>query len=599
MLSTPMDYAVRSPQVADFLTSPEVISLRASVNDKDIELIDMRRQLQKSLKEVRGLKNQLDEKEKERALSQKKHEQSVLKLERECHSKNDSIHKLNREARNLAEDLANTQKKLKDLTKEKNGRIDILKDEFKTQLDAAKKHLKDKEEAEEKVLKLRRDLSLIKHEKKLSEDLSNNEHARLKIRIQEITTQLDQATKDATRLRSQATQKDTEIKRLKQECEEKDKQLLLSTSQAPAAQFHDVRDSSASHLLPSSLPQSRRLEFELYEKEQRRKVEAMQQSLYKLQEKLDSRVQTSRKYKEAGRMLQRKVATLEAERYSKQSIIDALESRIDTLDKEMETTCQQLYETKKENDQLKAEFERELTKKEHVLREALKDKESAEHLADQERQRFEGIQAELSQLLDKNRKLDNQLMEIASISKSQKEELESLQTKSANLKRRGDSAEEHIEKLNGLLKEKDLDAERSRARYQEQQAMIERQEHELNGMRIQYESHLKKVSQVQSQMHSQRQELERFRHLHFNGHDPMRSRRTSYSREPLGDPVDAFQNDTYEDQLSYLKSELNRSMQREKALIFNIQDRDKKLENAEKYLGNMDKVVETLSKYSQ
>ena len=39
-------------------------------------------------------------------------------------------------------------------------------------------------------------------------------------------------------------------------------------------------------------------------------------------------------------------------------------------------------------------------------------------------------------------------------------------------------------------------------------------------------------------------------------------------------------------------------MQREKALILNIKDREKKLENAEKYLGNMDKVVSTLSKYT-
>ena len=300
-------------------------------------------------------------------------------------------------------------------------------------------------------------------------------------------------------------------------------------------------------------------------------------------------------------MLQRKVSTLEAERYSKQSIIEALESRIDTLDKEMETTCQQLYETKKENDSLSAEFEREMTRKEHVLREALKDKESAEQLADQERQRLDGMKVEMSQLLGENRKMEEQLSGIASVSTSQKDELETLHSKLANFKRRLESADEHIEKLNALLKEKDLDAERSRSRYQEQQMMIERQEHELNGLRLQYESHLKKVSQVQSQMHSQKQELERFKQMHL-GSDAMSSMSRSRQYHPndhtMGDPVDVFQNETYEDQVSYLKEELNKSMQREKSLIFNIQDRDKKLENAEKYLGNMDKVVQRLSKYS-
>ena len=38
------------------LASPEVISLRSSVNDKDIELLDLRRQLKKALKEVGTLK---------------------------------------------------------------------------------------------------------------------------------------------------------------------------------------------------------------------------------------------------------------------------------------------------------------------------------------------------------------------------------------------------------------------------------------------------------------------------------------------------------------------------------------------------------------
>ena len=47
-----------------------------------------------------------------------------------------------------------------------------------------------------------------------------------------------------------------------------------------------------------------------------------------------------------------------------------------------------------------------------------------------------------------------------------------------------------------------------------------------------------------------------------------------------------------------MRSELNKSMQREKALILNIKDREKKLENAEKYLRNMDKVISTLSKYT-
>ena len=41
---------------AGFLASPEVITLRASVNDKDIELLDLRRQLQKLLVESKATK---------------------------------------------------------------------------------------------------------------------------------------------------------------------------------------------------------------------------------------------------------------------------------------------------------------------------------------------------------------------------------------------------------------------------------------------------------------------------------------------------------------------------------------------------------------
>lgn len=39
-------------------------------------------------------------------------------------------------------------------------------------------------------------------------------------------------------------------------------------------------------------------------------------------------------------------------------------------------------------------------------------------------------------------------------------------------------------------------------------------------------------------------------------------------------------------------------MQREKSLILNIQDRDQKIESAERYLGNMESVVKKLSKYT-
>lgn len=48
-------FSLASPGLG-ILASPEVISLRSSVNDKDIELLDLRRQLKKALKEVGTLK---------------------------------------------------------------------------------------------------------------------------------------------------------------------------------------------------------------------------------------------------------------------------------------------------------------------------------------------------------------------------------------------------------------------------------------------------------------------------------------------------------------------------------------------------------------
>ena len=291
-------------------------------------------------------------------------------------------------------------------------------------------------------------------------------------------------------------------------------------------------------------------------------------------------------------MLQRKVAALEAERYSKQSIIESLESRVDTLDKDMEATCQQLQESKREMERIHSEHERDVEKKEEALREALREKEATEMMVERERKKAENIKHEVSQLLERSRDveiLEIKLSEATRASKTHKEEVSSLQSKADTLVRRLASADEHIAKMAALLKEKDHDAERGRSRYQEQQAMIERQEHELNGMRIQYESHMKR-------MQMQRQELDKFKTAHFSSHHVSGRSRGSHHHDLAGDPADGLQ-DAHDDQIAFLRSELNRSMQREKSLIMNIRDRDRKLENAEKYLGNMDKVVSTLSKY--
>ncbi|QDZ18770.1 hypothetical protein HOP50_02g12740 [Chloropicon primus] len=580
-----------------FLASPEVITLRASVNDKDIELIDLRRQLQKTLLEVKSVKEEVKASDEEKRDLQRKHAQSTLKLEKEVLSKNEQVRKLSKDLRQANEDSSAHQRKLKEVSKEKNQRIDLLKEEFKVQLDAAKRHQREREEGEEQVLRLKRDLSLVKHEKKLGEDLSRNEHERLKRRMQELGDQLDQATKDCARLRGTAASKDAEIKRLRREAEEKDSRLQA----AAAASAQGLPPSSwglggggpesSGHRdpqmfsVPSSLTQiaqQSKLGFELHEREQRKKVDAMQKSLYKLQEKLDSRVSTCRKYKEAGRTLQRKVASLEAERYSKQSMIDALEKRINTLDQEMESACQQLHESKRDGERLQSEFEREIEKREEAAHEALREKEAVVELLEKERRNVEAMMAEVSKLRGKEREMEMTLNETASAYRLQKEELSSLQSNASNLMRRLTSADEHIEKMGSLLKEKDLDAERSRSKYQEMQALIERQEHELNGMRMQYESQMKR-------MQMQRQELDKFKTSHFSTYNAGRSARTMYQEHDPSDATESRIQDGQEEQIAYLRSELNRSMQREKKLILNIQDREKKLENAEKYLGNMDK----------
>ncbi len=285
-----------APSPAAFLASPEVISLRSSVNDKDIELLDLRQQLQKSLQDLRAAKVDLASKDKALSAQTKKHELAVSKLEKDILSKNENIRALSKEVRELGEDAQAQQKRLKDLAREKNQRIDVLKDEFRAQLDAAKRHQKGKEDGEERILKLKRDLSLAKHEKKLSEDLSQNEHARLKSRIQELTVCLDQSTKDCARLRGATAQKEVEVRRLRQECDDKEKHLLLAASQArfPDASAYHAAGIFALHerkenahldnpAAAAAAAASRRLDFELYEKEHRHKLESMQQSMYRLQ----------------------------------------------------------------------------------------------------------------------------------------------------------------------------------------------------------------------------------------------------------------------------------------------------------------------------
>ena len=585
-----LQYSLAS--LGGFLASPEVITLRASVNDKDIELIDLRRQLQKTFVEVKSAREEIKAKEKAQEIAQKRHDQSVLKLEREVHSKNEQIHKLSREMRQATEDASASQKKLRDASKEKAQRIELLKEEFKIQLEAAKRHQREKEESQEQALKLKRELSLVKHEKKLGEDLSKNEHERLKRRLQQLSDQVDQLTKETSKAKASCASKENEIKRLREELENKENQLK---SLAGPSQLNPNPSPAILQQQQQNYSQAK-LGLELYEREHRKKLEAMQDSLYRVQEKLDARVATSRKYKDAGRMLQRKVATLEAERYSKQSIIESLESRIDTLDKDMENTCQQLNEAKKETERIQSDFERELGKKEEALRDHLREKEEMEAILQRERQDLEMAKSESAKLAATKKDVEARLDQVASSYKAHREEVEPLESKVSNLVRRLASADEHIEQMGALLKEKDLDAERSRSLYQEQQAMIERQEHELNGMRIQYDSHMKR-------MQMQRQELDRFRTSQFistaSAGRARSAHHDSFSDTEVPGAYQRSQEDqAHDDQIAYLRSELNKSMQREKALILNIKDREKKLENAEKYLGNMDKVVSTLSKYT-
>ena len=104
-------------------------------------------------------------------------------------------------------------------------------------------------------------------------------------------------------------------------------------------------------------------------------------------------------------------------------------------------------------------------------------------------------------------------------------------------------------------------------------------------------------------MQMQRQELDRFRTSQFistaSAGRARSAHHDSFSDTEVPGAYQRSQEDqAHDDQIAYLRSELNKSMQREKALILNIKDREKKLENAEKYLGNMDKVVSTLSKYT-
>lgn len=495
----------------------------------------------------------------------------MLKLEKEILSKNEQIRSLGKDLRKSNEECSGHQNRVKEVSREKNQRIELLKEEFKVQLEAAKRHQREKEEVEERCLRLKRDLSLVRHEKKLAEDLSANEQERLRRRLKEVGEQLEQANKECARLRGKDAHKDGEVKRLRREVEEKDeriRELTKGLASGPRAQ------TEAS--VPSGLDPHSKLGFELYEREQRRKHDAMQQSLYRLQEKLDARVATSRKYKEAGRALQRKVAAMEAELRQRQEAADGLERRINALDGEVEVTCTRLGEAKAEAERARRELEAETAAREEASREA-----SAAIAA------ANTFQAKVSELLAREGELESRAAETELSCRARLEEAAAMESKATALSRRLASADEHIEKMAGLLRERDLDAERGRSRFQEQQAMIERQEHELNGMRLQYEGQMKRMQQ-------QRQELDRLK-----GSRPFGSRRPSLvsdhgmESEPARDTAHR-----HDDQVAFLRAELSRSMQREKSLILNIQDRDQKIESAERYLGNMESVVKKLSKYT-
>ena len=495
----------------------------------------------------------------------------MLKLEKEILSKNEQIRSLGKDVRKSNEECSGHQNRVKEVSREKNQRIELLKEEFKVQLEAAKRHQREKEEVEERCLRLKRDLSLVRHEKKLAEDLSANEQERLRRRLKEVGEQLEQANKECARLRGKDAHKDGEVKRLRREVEEKDeriRELTKGLASGPRAQ------TEAS--VPSGLDPHSKLGFELYEREQRRKHDAMQQSLYRLQEKLDARVATSRKYKEAGRALQRKVAAMEAELRQRQEAADGLERRINALDGEVEVTCTRLGEAKAEAERTRRELEAEAAAREEASREA-----SAAIAA------ANTFQAKVSELLAREGELESRAAETELSCRARLEEAAAMEYKATALSRRLASADEHIEKMAGLLRERDLDAERGRSRFQEQQAMIERQEHELNGMRLQYEGQMKRMQQ-------QRQELDRLK-----GSRPFGSRRPSLvsdhgmESEPARDPAHR-----HDDQVAFLRAELSRSMQREKSLILNIHDRDQKIESAERYLGNMESVVKKLSKYT-
>ncbi len=251
----------------------------------------------------------------------------------------------------------------------------------------------------------------------------------------------------------------------------------------------------------------------------------------------------------------------------------------------------------------------------------LQGREDASALAERAKERAEALQEDAATVVAKHRALEHELAEVTAAHATQKHQIEAMQAQRSARERQLGQADAHIDKVSALLKEKDADAERAHTTYQEQQGMLERQEQELLSMRAQYETHMKKVARVQAQMESQEHELERLRGV-SRGREaalsdfdldaaPVRTRISHHHRQnPLSggaggegleagvSAMDAAAAAAYDDQVAFLRAELNRSMHREKALILDIQDREKKLENAEQYLGNMDKVVQTLSKYT-
>ena len=252
---------------------------------------------------------------------------------------------------------------------------------------------------------------------------------------------------------------------------------------------------------------------------------------------------------------------------------------------------------------------------------ARRDCEAATGTAENALKALDGLKNDLQSQIKKTHEAEMRAGDLQRVCSTQEAQIQSMTSAMAALQFRCDDASGKANRAASLLEEREAELESFRAKDSEQQALISRQEHDLFTMKAQYEAHMEKIVALQTQMQTQRQDLERIKHTRFYPADVTAHAHAHEHAHAPPQAVAVHAEEEYvipnsggnvgeglhlvglqhklrskEEQIASLKSELERRVQRERALLSHIKDTEQKFQGVEQSLGNIDKVVHRLNK---